>query len=131
MTVQFKILCGKKAGSVWTARRFPVRIGRSANADLQLDEDGVWDEHSSIDFRPVEGFVLRVAPDALATLNDNPVREALLSNGDTLSLGSVQLQFWLGETGQPIKSLRLRSLTEITVFCQRADASCRVGKLCR
>src|SRR5262249_36899930 len=110
--VQFKILSGKKAGAVWTARRFPVRVGRSVHADLQLDGDGVWDDHSSIDFRPGDGFVLTVAPDALAILNDNPVREARLANGDTLSLGSVQLQFWLGETGQP--SLRLR---ETATWC--------------
>ena len=52
--VQLKILSGKKAGTAWVARRFPVRIGRSAGADLQLEESGVWDEHLQLDFKPAE-----------------------------------------------------------------------------
>jgi hypothetical protein len=106
--IQLKILSGKRAGAVWAARRFPVRVGRSANTDLQIDGDGVWDEHLRIELRPGQGFMLKVAPEALATLNTHPVQEAALANGDTVGLGSIQLQFWLAETAQP--ALRLREM---------------------
>ena len=104
--VQLKVLSGKKAGATWAARRFPVRIGRAAAADLQLDEDGVWDEHLQLDFNPVEGVVLTARPNTLATVNDQPVRRAVLRNGDAIGIGSLRMQFWLSET-RPA-GLRLR-----------------------
>ena len=54
--VQLQILSGKQAGALWVARRFPVHVGRAADNDLQLEEDGVWDEHLQLDFDPAEGF---------------------------------------------------------------------------
>ncbi len=104
--VQLKILSGKKAGTVWVARRFPVRIGRSPAADLQQEENGVWDQHLQIGLSPGEGFVLTTQPNALVSVNGQPVQHAVLRNGDTIELGSLKLRFWLGETRQA--GLRLR-----------------------
>ena len=104
--VQLKILSGKMAGTLWVARRFPVRIGRSAAADLRLEEDGVWDDHLLLQFRRDEGFVLSVQPDALASVNGEALQETALRNGDTIELGALRLQFWLAELRQ--KSSRLR-----------------------
>jgi predicted component of type VI protein secretion system len=104
--IQFTILTGRKAGVSWAARRFPVRIGRSASADLQLDEEGVWDEHVEVHFRPRDGFYLETLAEALASVNGQPAQEARLRNGDEVSLGAIKLQFWLGQTEQA--SLRLR-----------------------
>jgi pSer/pThr/pTyr-binding forkhead associated (FHA) protein len=98
--VQLKILSGKKAGAVWVARRFPVRVGRSAASELQLEEDGVWDEHFQISFDPAAGFLLATRPDALVTVNGQPAQDALLRNGDLLEIGSLKLQFWLAESRQ-------------------------------
>jgi pSer/pThr/pTyr-binding forkhead associated (FHA) protein len=98
--VQLKVLSGKKAGTIWVARRFPVRIGRSAASDLQLEEDGVWDEHLHLDFNPAEGIVLSAQPDVLACVNGQPVRQAVLRNGDAIEIGSLRMQFWLSETRQ-------------------------------
>ncbi len=104
--IQFSILTGKKAGASWAARRFPVRIGRAASADLQLDEEGVWEEHLEIDFRPRDGFYLKTLQEALATVNGEPAAEARLRNGDGVQVGAIKLQFWLGQTRQT--SLRFR-----------------------
>jgi len=104
--VQLKVLSGKKAGTTWVARRFPVCIGRATAADLQLDEDGVWDEHLQLDFDPAEGIVLSAQPDALATVNGQPVHQTVLRNGDAISIGSLKMQFWLSETRQA--GLRVR-----------------------
>ena len=82
--VQLKILSGKKAGTAWVARRFPVRIGRSAGADLQLEESGVWDEHLQLDFQHGEGIVLSAQPNALVTVNGQAVQQTVLRNGDAI-----------------------------------------------
>jgi predicted component of type VI protein secretion system len=98
--VQLKVLSGKKAGTVWTARRFPVRIGRSADADLQLEEDGVWDQHLNLELHLGEGFVLSAQSNALASVNGQAVHQSLLRNGDAIDIGSIRMQFWLAETRQ-------------------------------
>jgi pSer/pThr/pTyr-binding forkhead associated (FHA) protein len=98
--VQLKLLSGKKAGTAWVARRFPVRIGRSATADLRLEEDGVWAQHLQLDFNPAEGFVLHARAPALAAVNGQPVQQTVLRNGDTIDIGSLKMQFWLREARQ-------------------------------
>jgi sulfur carrier protein ThiS len=104
--VQLKILSGKKAGTAWVARRFPVRIGRSPGADLQLEGSGVWDEHLQLDFNPAKGIVLSAQPNALVAVNGQAVQQTVLRNGDSIDIGSLKLQFWLAETRQT--DLRLR-----------------------
>jgi hypothetical protein len=106
--VQLKVLSGKKAGTIWVARRFPVRLGRSGDADLQLEDDGVWDRHLQLDFRLGEGFILKTEPDALASVNGQATRQAVLRNGDAIDLGSTRIQFWLGEVRQ--RGLRFREV---------------------
>lgn len=104
--IQLKILSGKMAGTETVARRFPFKIGRSASADLRLEEDGVWDQHLELAFVASTGFVLTTHPDALAAINGHPFREAVLRNGDELAIGALRIRFWLGQTTQA--SLRLR-----------------------
>jgi len=98
--VQLKVLTGKKAGTVWVSRRFPVRIGRSAGVDLQLEEDGVWDQHFQLDFRATEGFLLTGHPDARTSINGEPVQRTYLRNGDTIEIGAAKIQFSLSESFQ-------------------------------
>ena len=104
--VQFKILSGKKAGSSWETRRFPVRIGRSAGSDLQLEEAGVWDDHLKVGLEPKEGFMAETQANAFASLNGQPIQRAALRNGDTLEIGSIKLQFWLSEAPQRGQAVR-------------------------
>jgi predicted component of type VI protein secretion system len=104
--VQIQILSGKKAGTRWDARRFPVRVGRSRTNDLQLEEDGVWDKHFKINLSRAEGFVLIACPNALVTVNHAPLQTAPLRNGDSIEIGAARLQFWLGDARQ--RGLRLR-----------------------
>jgi predicted component of type VI protein secretion system len=104
--IQFSIVTGKKAGSLWAARRFPVRIGRAASADLQLEDEGIWEQHLQIDFRLRDGFYLTAQADALASVNGQPVHEVRLRNGDEVQIGATQMRFWLAETRQA--SLRFR-----------------------
>jgi pSer/pThr/pTyr-binding forkhead associated (FHA) protein len=98
--IQLAILSGKTAGTRWATRRFPVRVGRSPDCDLQLEEHGVWDEHFEISLNPAAGFVLEARSDALVIANHQPIEHTVLRNGDLIEIGAVKLQFWLGETDQ-------------------------------
>jgi len=104
--IQLNILSGRKAGTQTVARHFPFRIGRAAENELQLEDDGVWGQHLALAVNRQEGFTLATAPNALATVNGKPVQSAVLQNGDLITLGSAKLQFWLAAAGQ--RSLRFR-----------------------
>jgi hypothetical protein len=98
--IQLNILSGKKAGTQTVARRFPFRIGRVAGNELQLEDDGIWEQHLTLEFQPQAGFNLATAPSALATVNAAPVQNVILRNGDIISVGSVKIQFWLAAARQ-------------------------------
>lgn len=104
--IQFKILTGKKAGAAWVARRFPVQIGRSAGAQLRLEDEGIWDRHLELQFDDGSGLVLRTQGEALAMINGAPVREAVLRSGDIIDIGSAKLLFSMSETRQKALAVR-------------------------
>jgi pSer/pThr/pTyr-binding forkhead associated (FHA) protein len=115
--IQLRVLSGKTAGDLWIARRFPVRIGRAPTSSLRLEESGIWDSHIHIDFLRKEGFILQTQPNALASVNNQPIERVVLRNGDLIQLGSVKLQFWLSEPRQV--GLRFRewlTWTAITII---------------
>ncbi len=98
--VQLEIISGKSAGASLVTRRFPVLLGRSPEAQVLLEEPGVWNSHAQIDFVAHEGFFLRAEPNALTAVNGQAVAETLLRNGDVISLGGAQVRFWLAPARQ-------------------------------
>ncbi len=104
--IQFNILSGKKAGTHAVTRHFPFRIGRAIGNELPLDDDGIWDQHLTVEFGRKEGFTLTVAPHALVAVNDQLLQAGQLRNGDVITLGSARLQFWLVAVRQ--RGLRMR-----------------------
>ena len=94
------------AGEIIFVRHFPFHVGRAPQNELRLDDDGVWDSHLTIGFDRSEGFMLETAPDAFASVNEQPQRNARLCNGDVISFGSAKLQFWLAPA--KLRGLRLR-----------------------
>jgi pSer/pThr/pTyr-binding forkhead associated (FHA) protein len=109
--VQLRVLSGKMAGENILVRHFPFRIGRAAHNELCLGDDGVWDDHLTLDFVPGEGFTLAAAPRALAAVNDQPQTQARLNNGDMISFGSAKVQFWLAPA-----QLRRLTAREVSVW---------------
>jgi pSer/pThr/pTyr-binding forkhead associated (FHA) protein len=99
--VQFQIISGKQAGLLWEARRFPVRVGRGADMDLRLEEDGVWENHFQLDLDAQTGFHLIATPGVILSVNQTPVQSVRLRNSDIITAGAVQLSFRLSPTRQP------------------------------
>jgi hypothetical protein len=42
----------------------------------------------------------------LATVNGQPTQQSVLRNGDLIEIGSLKIQFWLGEAAQ--RGLKIR-----------------------
>ena len=107
LMIQLNILSGKKAGTRTVARHFPFRIGRAAGNELQLEDDGVWDRHLTIEFQSavrLSAWPPRPKPSPPSTASR--FRNTVLRNGDAITVGSVKIQFWLAAARQG--SLRLR-----------------------
>ncbi len=68
--------------------------------NCNLEDDGVWDRHLTLEFQPQSGFNLATAANALATVNGESVQNKILRNGDTITAGSVKIQFWLAAARQ-------------------------------
>ena len=90
------------------ACRFPFRIGRSAEADLRLQDEGIFERHLEVRLESPQGFVLSVHPDAYAAVNGQTAQKAALRGGDVISAGSVKLAFSLSPA--PQRSLRIREM---------------------
>lgn len=103
--IDFQVLSGRKAGSRVAVSRFPFLIGRAAQNHLSLDDDGIWEQHLSVEFQK-DGFHLSVPANAIATIDGQPVARTRLRNGDIITLGSVKLQFWISPAPQRGLSLR-------------------------
>ena len=112
--VCLRILSGKTAGDLQIVRHFPFRIGRAAENELLLDDDGVWNCHLTLNFQKEEGFTLQTQAGAFAAVNDQPQTTTRLRNGDIISFGSAKIQFWL--TAPLQHSLRLRELSVWTIL---------------
>ncbi len=107
--IQLNVLSGKKAGSQTAVRHFPFRVGRVAQNDLQVEDDGVWDLHLTLELNHEnKRITLAVASNAFVAVNNHAVQSAPLRNGDVISFGSVKMQFWLAAVKQ--RGLRLREL---------------------
>lgn len=98
--VQLQLSNRNRADDLQIVRHFPFRIGRTAGADLRLEEAGVWDQHLELDFDPAQGFILTTQAPALATVNGWPIESVILRNGDSIEIGSQKIRFWIGETRQ-------------------------------
>ena len=106
--VQLHFLSGKMAGQQWNARRFPFQVGRATDADLTLDDAGIWETHLRIEIDPTQGALLYASPEAFTAVNGQPIRRAILRNGDIIEAGSVKMRFGFSPSTQ--YSLRFREI---------------------
>jgi predicted component of type VI protein secretion system len=103
--VQLQILSGRKAGLQFAASRLPLQVGRAPEADLCLEEPGVWPRHFQI-AREGRDLVCRAEANALLSVNGVQAGQVALRNGDIISIGALRIQFALSPVRQ--SSLRLR-----------------------
>jgi predicted component of type VI protein secretion system len=106
--IQVQILNGRMAGHRCETRHFPFRIGRSGDANLSLEDDGVWDVHFTLHLEAGRGVILQASPEAFTTVNGERATESVLRNGDVVEAGSVKMRIGLSAVSQ--YSLRPREV---------------------
>ena len=124
--VQLQILSGKRAGAQFTAARLPMLIGRASGADLSLEEPGVWPRHFRIT-RQGPQLVCQAEPSALLSVNGVPVDQAVLRNGDVISIGALKIQFALS----PVRQSSLRAREGLTWAALALLGLGQVALICR
>ena len=97
---QLRFLSGKAAGLQCEVRRFPFVVGRSPSAHCRLEEEGVWENHLQLSLSSERQCQIAVQPQAIAAVNGKLIENALLRNGDIISMGGSQILFLLGPTRQ-------------------------------
>ena len=102
--IELRWLNQRGTGRIFRLESAPILLGRRLGLDVVVAEPGVWDVHGKIE-QDSDGW-FTVAPQGAATLsvNDQPVLQHRLRQGDVLTLGSAKLQFSVGAA--PQKSLR-------------------------
>lgn len=94
----------------WAGKVFPINdlvtVGRVAGVTLQLDDDSVSRQHAELE-PTEEGVILRDLGSANGTaVNGQPVtEEVLLTPGDSVQFGVVELQFQDRESAIPRRGL--------------------------
>ncbi len=87
------ILFGAEIGRRITLAERDVVIGRASTADLQIDAESVSRVHATLS-RNAHGYVLRDRDSTNGTfVNDQPIREHLLTDGDQIRIGRAMLKF--------------------------------------
>lgn len=83
------------AGRQLGVQRLPATLGRSSGCDLQVEAPGVWDQHLRFHWERSRGICVTALGRAGLLVNDQPVSEARLRNGDVIAIGALRLRFSL------------------------------------
>ena len=86
-----------------------MQIGRASDADLPLEEPGIWPRHCRI-ARQGRELVCQAEAGALLSVNGAPVQQAVLRNGDVISVGALKIRFALS----PVRQSSLRAIECLT-----------------
>jgi diguanylate cyclase (GGDEF)-like protein len=87
------VIVGAEMGKRVALERDEVVIGRSSSATLQLDMDNVSRSHAHVARTPL-GWVIKDLGSTNGTfVNDQPVREHILRDGDQIRIGRAMLKF--------------------------------------
>jgi pSer/pThr/pTyr-binding forkhead associated (FHA) protein len=78
---------------VFPLSRLPLRIGRSPAADIEIDDLSVSRRHAVLVERADRVEILDDRSLNGVILNGDRVREAALTNGDSIEIGKVRLRF--------------------------------------
>jgi two-component system, cell cycle response regulator len=87
------VILGAEIGKRISLEERDLVLGRSSAADVQLDIDNVSRNHASI-VRSARGWILRDLDSTNGTfVNELPVRERLLRDGDQIRIGRAMIKF--------------------------------------
>jgi pSer/pThr/pTyr-binding forkhead associated (FHA) protein len=81
-----------------------MTVGREEDSDIRVNEPLVSRSHARLEQRGVEWFVVDMGSTNLTRVNEHPVGERRLADGDELRFGRARCRFFSGpavETTEP------------------------------
>src|SRR5262245_21744337 len=103
------------------SKKQPLSIGRHSTSDIFVDEDGVTGMHCRIGWNRSGYEVVAAGPDGVE-VNGTLVRHAMLSDGDLVRLGSLDLYF-IDEAGRKAAKPKGPATNEIVLRPVTEDVS--------
>lgn len=91
------VIYGPELGKRLQLGAAPFTIGRSSKSDLFLDQESVSRNHARISFDGTQYWVADLQSTNGTFVNDEPVREQRLRDGDQVRVGRSILKFMTGE----------------------------------
>ena len=91
------VIYGPELGKRLQLGAAPFTIGRSSKSDLFLDQESVSRNHARISFDGTQYWVADLQSTNGTFVNDEPVREQRLGDGDQVRVGRSILKFMTGE----------------------------------
>jgi hypothetical protein len=97
---------GDAAGETVIIRRPVVSIGRALDNDVIIDSAEVSRHHARIEARDGQFYILDLDSTNGTAVNGHPANATRLSHGDTISFGTITLQFlpYTGPVSTPLPS---------------------------
>lgn len=89
---QLTALEGENHGGRFFLGKASFVLGKNPNADLQLKEAGVWNDHVRIEVSEREPRIRRLG-EGILILNSEPTDLAVLRNGDLIQIGGAKFIF--------------------------------------
>jgi len=90
---RLSVVEGRQRGRHEDLKRFPFVIGKNPDAQLQLRDPGVWEDHLVVELLAKGGPTARRLGEGVVSVNAEPVDSTKLRNGDLISLGAAVLRF--------------------------------------
>ncbi len=98
LTIQFKILKDGELIKEESLARDVIKIGRMASSHLQIDDEGISRMHAVIEVGgPGDVSIIDLGSATGTLVNGNKVNKAPLSDGDTVTLGGIEVQISFAE----------------------------------
>lgn len=102
MQAVLQIRQGRLKGESRVIHRRHITLGRDLSCVLWMPDESLLPRHAELFLHEGKWFVRALAPEAAITVNGQTVAESVLSDGDTLTLGEVSLQWNLRKRRIPL-----------------------------
>jgi hypothetical protein len=96
-----RLLNGTGQDRVFTIRAVATTIGRGLDNDLVLESTDVSRHHARIEFREGQWLIFDLGSTNGTRVNERPVQQAALRDGDRIAFGGLQLEFLPYQLGTP------------------------------
>lgn len=102
-TPQIIVLSGPQRGRVFDLTTPKATIGRNPDSTIFLDDKLVSRRHATLEYTP-RGYLVRDLGSGNGTyVADRRIIECVLSDGDVIRVGAVEMQFTSGETQRGVR----------------------------